>query len=626
MITVREPARARSVCATMMLPRNTPCRKRATPKFLDTKSVRAVLGPLVLALALFSGTRGAYADLPEAGASITTFLEVERLIRSWDVAPDVTITEPDGVEGACITLRLAGRVIGRGSVMSNEGDAVTRAFQEAWREANERVEVDRDALQQQRIAARAGRVIVDLQLAGTPQPVLGDTFAAAAQRAAPGIHGVAIGIGPRLEGVFPGTQLATGALPDQAMRIAAAKLDLPPLELNDIRTRYQAIPYVFPVRHLAQIEPQQQPIFLYRSGAVVPLAETNGPSLRAAARAIAAHLQAARWTGPQPFGLRGDQNLATGRYETPIAPPRAQALAAFALARYAGTPGFTDEERAEARIVAAELLRLMTIVEEDEVDPFTDPAACAAWLIASTELAPIAEPGQALEQSAFAEAAQRRLVETVTDAESRDALPPGARAMIALALVRRASTNDALREHAAALMRDLRIRTPAPQMPTLMPWLGWAELALAQDADDLPSEIALRDMRDLVWQYQIGDPDPAARGHDLAGGIVFTNAPDALPTWHCLRPIAFVASMLGDSRLTTGDELAAELGRLRLSLRYVVQLSVREAESHMMAHPRRSIGGVRRAVWDQTASIDACSLALLTLCETLRAVDSRAGG
>ncbi|MEO1128432.1 MAG: hypothetical protein AAFX05_01850 [Planctomycetota bacterium] len=574
---------------------------------------------------LLSGGRSAYADLPEAGASITTFLEIERLIRSWDAGPDVTITEPDGVEGACITLRLAGRVIGRGSVMSNTGDAVTRAFQEAWREANERVEVDRDALQEQRIAARAGRVIIDLQLAGTPQPVLGDTFAAAAQRTAPGIHGVAIGIGPRLEGVFPGTQLATGALPDQAMRIAAAKLDLPPLELNEIRTRYQAIPYVFPVRHLAQIEPQQQPMFLYRGGAVVPLAETNGPSLRDAARTIATHLQAARWTGPQPFGLRGDQNLATGRYEEPIAPPRAQALAAFALARFAGTPGIGEDHRAEALIVAAELLRLMTIVEEDEVDPLTDPAACAAWLIASTELAPIAEPGQALEQSAFAEASQRRLVETVADAESRDALAPGARAMIALALVRRAPFDASLRDHAVSLTRDLRIRTPAAQMPTLMPWLGWTELALAEGGD-LPSEIALRDMRDLVWQYQIGDPDPAARGHDLAGGIVFTNAPDALPTWQCLRPMTFVASMLGDARLTTADELAAELGRLRLSLRYVLQLSVREAESHMMAHPRRSLGGVRRAVWDQIVSIDACSLALLTLCETLRAVESRAGG
>ena len=85
-----------------------------------------------------------------------------------------------------------------------------------------------------------------------------------------------------------------------------------------------------------------------------------------------------------------------------------------------------------------------------------------------------------------------------------------------------------------------------------------------------------------------------------------------------------MATMLGDRRLTTDEEFLGELARVRRSLRFVMQLMFRGEEAHLARNPQRAIGGVRPALWEPVASIDATAMGLLTVCDALEAVGARA--
>jgi len=83
--------------------------------------------------------------------------------------------------------------------------------------------------------------------------------------------------------------------------------------------------------------------------------------------------------------------------------------------------------------------------------------------------------------------------------------------------------------------------------------------------------------------------------------------------------------MLGDERVTDDEELFAQLSTLLRSMRFVMQLSVDRAEGHNYPVPERAMGGLRLSIWEQTVSIDATSLGLISICELLDAMDKRAG-
>ena len=125
---------------------------------------------------------------------------------------------------------------------------------------------------------------------------------------------------------------------------------------------------------------------------------------------------------------------------------------------------------------------------------------------------------------------------------------------------------------------------------------------------------------DLPWEQR-----------DLAGAIVFTKAAAgqrAMPTWQAARPLAFIATMLGDPRLTDDAEVAAELSRLLQSLRFLRQLTASEADGHMYRSPDRAVGGVRASLFDQRMPPEATSLTLIAVCETIRSleqIESRRG-
>lgn len=588
--------------------------------------------------------------LPAATDALASFAIARHWLGAWEVPKEPQSIDPPGTRGACVTLRLGGEVIGRGSSLGADTQSIWRAVRAAWVEATARLPVERDLLRDEQLRELAPRVVLDLQLAGAMTPVLGDDEKTVAGAFSPGIDGLSARVGERSHAVFPGEMLSTNSTPVEALRAACAGLGLPPRALRELRSESGLVVYRFPALHAVQLAPGAEPVFLHRGGSVVPANATSGAGLRSAAAALARHIASRRWPGEEAHGLLGDYHPQNDRYQPMLAEPVAQATAALAMARYAGVPELPAEVALASRKLAADVLAHLAIVTPDEPDPLADPVACALWLAARHSLAalPAPEAGVALPElgdGAFHAAARQRLLACVDDQGAWTVLAPttSGRSAIAYALALEASAapNDLdllARARGAVALRFKEV--DRARLVSEMPWLGWAALALPDaagapapgagsgpaTAPALPGDIALREMRTLVWDHQLDERQAAGPSADLAGGVVFTRGGPRLPTWHTLRPLAFLASAIADRRLTDTSELRTELALLQRSLRFAIQLQAGDASLHMARDAKRTAGGVRAAPWDQTMPLEASALGLLCFSETLRAVHARSGG
>jgi len=571
---------------------------------------------------------------------MNAYRTVESWIRQWSTPENAQPLDPAGSTGACVTLRLNGRVIGRVVAMEGDGECVWRAARAALAEADANAPVENDALRSDRMRDIARRVTIDLQIAGTLTPLLGDTTGAAVASLDPGRHGVAARVAGAIAAVFPGTQLSMNWLPQQGMEAAIAELRLPPVRLSELRERHGLVIYSFEACHLAQITPEAAPIFLHRGGAIIPRSDVSEQGLRRFADRLAAHLLTHAWPRtedkPLSMGLTGDYAPLLDRYDPLVASPLDQGIACFALSRYAGCPGAHAETAGAAADLARRIVRELVIVEDGEADPLADAPSAAAFVIAHSALrrlpARADNPSSEPATDAFAASALQRVRTDISGkAGSGRVLTPAEKALCvyALACAARHNTDEKspLAAEAERALRALLRETSFGDVASLMPWAGWAELDLSGDGE-IPSELMLRQFRDETWRHQLSDADTGVRGADFAGGIVFTRTEaglPSLPTWSSLRPVAFLATMLGDHRLTDNDEMLAEASRLQLAFRFAMQLSIDRSAMHMFRDAERSIGGVRPALWEQRAALGPTSLALLATCELLEASSRHAG-
>ena len=588
----------------------------------------------MLVVALFA-PRSAEASVavPSAADTVAAYQRVSAWVRAWEMPPS-PVDDPVRVEcgGAAVTLRLGGRVLGRGTSVVGDGTDVHRAAAEAWREAAERLLVERDELALERIEVLAQRVTIELELAGAMSPIDGATYDAAVASASPGRTGFAMRAGGQIEAVFPGVQLGTGLSPARALRAAAGALDLPPVELADLRSSHQAVALRFSTSHLAQVEPRSGPTFLERGGRYVPIGEVSGARLRDAAAAMAQHLQTSTWSeGSGPWGLRGDYRAISGKYDPAVAPPRSQALAALALARFARSPGVDGDSATVALESAGRLIVELAVVTRDEADPLADPVSAAIIAVAA---ATVVDADPTIEGAmdigalgARARAATRAMGAVAADPASTTTDEELAVVAWSLAAASRRFDGGAAEDRALAeaLVSQLVRRVGAAGLITVAPWVPWAMLEL-HPVGEVPGAVALIDFRALVWARQIGDSVVGTEDQDFEGGVVLgpTSAPPNAA--HTLRAIGAMPAMLADPRVTPDDQLLAELAAVRRSLRFVVQLMFRTDETYLARDPNRAIGGVRPALWEAIAADDATSMALITVCDALRAVRARSGG
>lgn len=523
---------------------------------------------------------------------------------------------PDGP--AALTLRYAGRVVGRGnSFASGPGVALRQATARAIREATDRVPVPADPDLRREFARSFA---LSLEVGSVPVPVTAEGMKDLAVTLSPGIHGVSGRLGDRTEGFFPGTMLATGMEPREALgAVAAAVTGASTTGLRDpaqVRRDLGVSFATFRTTHIAQSGAGASPVFLYRGSRVPSTTPPTVSDLLGLADRIAGNLRAREVPEAERTGMSGTYQPLSGTFDPEIASPIEQGLVAVALARYAILAGAERAGAADAGRLARRLVEDLAVVVPGEIAPEASPTGAAMVSIAvRTVCAADAERSEAV--SRMLDACDARM-----ESAGADSLSAPERAFVAWGLAVRARvTSDA--EHVELASRAVRESFMAATVPMLvgqMPWLLWAELQLAPLGAPVPASEALRQMRTLVWTHQVRPEDGGDDGADMVGGILFTGSASPLPTAQTLRAVASAASMLGDSRLTEAAEVPRELSKLLAGLRFLDALTADEATCHMYAAPSRAIGGVRASLWDQRMTPESGALALLILCDTLGVV------
>lgn len=560
---------------------------------------------------------------PGPSETFDAYRTLESWVRAWEVpgGPDEPqFTDPSGAAGACVTLLLGGELIGRAVSMRTDGGAVWEAARGAVAEADARLPIERDALRREAALDVAQRIQIDLEIAGTPVPTLGATYDDAGAQVAPGLEGVAVRAGEALAAVFPGAMLGANLAPAGALRAACTEAGLPPLPLDRLLAEHGALVYRFPVRRLTQTAPGGEPQFLFRGGRVLDQSQVAVSTLLQTAEGVSRRLISLAWPGEEPHGMFGDYEAWTDRFEPPIASRAEQAIVAYALFRYASTPGVGAAESTRAARFAWSLADAAQRAHgSGEWDPAADRPACAAWTIALLEnvARPPGMPPGADRDGPLARACRAAVLDDAGGA------PLPERALRAFALARLAAADpedSALRARAEEDVRSLFIGAAPGELVSATPWIGWAELTLAGPSGEIPAALALEELRSLVWSRQVGPDRAEAVGPDLVGGIEFAGGRG--PTWQSCRPVALLATMLGDERLTPPPALGREAAATMRALRFVSQLVVDESVAGTLPDRDRSLGGVRDALWTARLGVDTQAAALLAITEALRSVDA----
>ena len=553
----------------------------------------------------------------------TAAMEAHRTVTSWIRSTNVPADPPsidlEGVTAVSVTLRRSGRVIGRGTEVASPNspaEALQLAASQAWIEASEQLREVNDALHADRLSDAVQALTIDLELAGQWTPIGGASFADASRQVSPGIEGVGARVGGRLVAVFPGTMHSSNRTAGQAMLSASGALDLPPLPLLQLRTDHNLVVYRYPVTRLAQIDPLSAPIFLFRGGRITPASDVTSASLNAFADQLARNILSRHWPSAEPLGLMDTIRPWMGGYADPVvASPRSQSLAILALTRWSS---LSAEPEVRFRTVRA-LLSELAAIDETETDPATELTSAAMTLYTINEsLRSGVWKNQALPSDLNDLRTRcRSAVETGIGAAST--IDPPVLALVVCA----AATDDSFdRSEVEQVIRSLFRDAPPQELPALSPWLGWAEIALHEEDARLPSTIALREHRSILWRHQISSTGVGADEPDLLGGIVFTASRHPEPNWQTARALALIATMLGDDRLTKPDERLPEIVNLTRSIRFLMELAIDETDAALVPITASTgVGAVRMSLTDQRAPLDAAAMTLLTTCETINAFD-----
>ncbi|MBX3406635.1 MAG: hypothetical protein KF869_07710 [Phycisphaeraceae bacterium] len=605
---------------------------------------------------------GAAAPVPPPAATMAAYQQVDEWVRAWRVS-DAAGAAPVGdaaaapFAGVHIQIRLDGQWIGRGQAFAPESDAransaamLALAAREAMAQAESRLVLPNDATRDAAIVAYARRMLISLELAGPMMIFEPRTWEEAEIMLAPGLDGVAVRIRPKdgaagaLEAAFPTFMMATAALPHRTLgglcaKVigeggAAAALEPP----ANIRTRHALRMYRFRTTHLAQCAPGAAPVFLHRGERLIAQSEITAAELHRMAAAMAEHL-ARRADSP-------NVGLGWGYSYDPVDPARhiqgkasieSTALALLALQRYGDLGPALISETSKTRLHAAWASTAEVVCRHSY--RYQGDSETALFLVAAASqpesvLQMPFDPADCMAAS-LCEPVKSLFFREWPDGEMFGGVPQSAHGACALAYALFPQSRPLGQDGPRRSLQDVeqQVRTwigtiPQGHMVSHMPWLGWAEIELArhkQQLDgkpaDIPSAIALREMRRQVWEHMISAAD-AEETPDFAGGIVFTKGRSPLPTWQSARPLAFIATMLRDDRLTDPHERMTELVKLLEAIRFIRQLQADDSIGWMALDPAAAVGGVRAAPWDFTLPPDATSLSLLLLTEAIRSLDA----
>ncbi len=536
-------------------------------------------------------------------------------------------------QAVAVTVRADRQVLGSGIALSETvaerrllAEATTHALAEARSTARRRAGAG--VSEEAALEAVRRRAAVAIEFGGRLAPVAAQRFADLNLLARPGIDGLAARVGDRFEAVFPSELIGTNRTPSEGARMLAARFDLPPAELDALREEHGLVVYTFPTVQLAEVPGLRAPVPLLRGGRVVPPSGVTRQTLVEAADAVARNIMTnAVRSGDEPVALLPAYHAPTDTIDREITTAAQHALSAYTLARYANLDG-ADAELSASATGSAWLLLDSARQRSIEVSPTV--LDNAALVLAWSEVASRATGG-VVDRAPIDEFAASVLRELIAAAENADpsgsVADDGPLALAAFAIARSApmvfADDDGARDTADGLVRRLFRAHDVGSFVGLMPWLALAELELHPMQTELPALDALDALRGLVADHRLSEDDAGVDEPDLAGGVVFTAGTNPLPTWHTLRPTAFMAAALGDPRLTPQPSFHERVAELTPMLRFGLNLVAATPEAHQYPSPERGIGGVRLATWDHTITPDANAMGLLTFVTAVEASDRR---
>ena len=548
---------------------------------------------------------------------------VDGWVRGWDVSQESLEGLPV-LACASVTLRLDGQVIGRGQVVREDADAESivlaargaMAQGRAWVRAKSDLEPLDDEW-----ASIGSRVVLSVELVDRVVPMGQASLELPGLGLSPGVHGLVMWLGEQAEVMTPDEMITLGLDVETSAYSMATVLSgdggMALASIEELIGRGYRFGRCEPV-WIAQGGAGLGGVFLDRGGRVIEGSSVGMRSVRDMGERIAGYLMAQRWPGSERFGMVGARDVVSGRASPEVASVYEQGIVATALLRFAKMG--REPIHLASRERALMILKDLGAVQPGEQSPWEDGIGSAACVIALSYL----EEG---ELWAGGDEDMLRLKEgcsvTLAGLYSpidgfSDSVPVPAWGLVSWALVR------AENQHALRAVRAVFQDTTQGQLVGQMPFLGWAELELAEGASEVPAAGALGQMRNRMWEYQLKKSDLDWRDRDFVGAVVFTTGSNALPTSGNLRPIAMVCSMLGDERLTPGTiadgAMAGEIGRVALAMRFVDQLVMDERSGFVSRAPDRCIGGVRESLWEWKVSPAWSAIALLGAVEFERSI------
>ncbi len=560
------------------------------------------------------------------------FQQISQWCRAWQVPEgDLAAQElPRSLgAGVFVQLRIEDKAVRAGEVMARGADEalLRRVVRSALTQLEGKDLVARDALREESLARLGSLMVLSLEIAGDLTPIEPEIEEDFDRLLSPGLDGVAVRLGNRFEAVSPGQMLAIGQRPIEGARTAVSRLmgaaatalDSPSV----LRERDGVAYFKFRVVHLAQSRVGHEPLFLTRGARVVPQDEVDSiDELKAFADRLAESVLRRTLVTEGRATMRGMYQAGLAAYSSERADDSQSALAVMTLRRYATVRG-QSPLREQALSMADALER--TIMGSGGLPPPT-----AALLLIDRD-AKDAERGVT---------GTRLMDRVLLAADPKDLagvqVQPTARGIIALALAQSPPHHQA----AEALAKELYSTVPVELLVSYMPWLGWADLILADApagaddaarAEEWPHVEALRSMREMMWSRQVTTGTASPDTFDVIGGVIFDaanggpmSAAVRLPTWQVARPLVFAATMLRDARLTAPAERGMQIVRLMAGLRFLKQLQIDESSVWLCPDPDAAMGAIRAAPWSWRCGPDSTSMALLAVCETIATLEALA--
>jgi hypothetical protein len=593
---------------------------------------------------------------PDVASCVNGFLVAREWISLLEAppvdAPDSAVALP-GVRGICVLLRLDGRIIGVGEEWPGSvGDdrmlrrAVARAIAAAMGDELLR------GLSEEVRATAGSRLMLEIEFAGRPEPLLGRTLDECAARIDRGLDGIAFrrGFPGSIEWfvAFPSRMLASNTARDPRGTLARLirESGLPDRDLPDLARIEPIGTFRFASLRLAQSTPEAPPAPRGRGVTRVIDDEVTRDSVRAHTmgilRRVARALPPAEGLDGMPRGIGSFGNYIPVRdsYEPLIAPPQDQALLAWAAAAVASSTAFTAEERHEALEIARRLLDDFIETAPTESQPLAlVPAmvgfACAMELVTQEAIAHRDDAGdggdggdgggaEPINPDLFdaARIAREKLADRLARGNS-----PSERALAAVAAAMTVGTERRFipAQELRTIIDSLWETADPKQLVSILPWLVLADAAYARATGEpeVHAEKAQAIMKSL-FLVQAGFAELAADA-DLRGGFRLSGERRAGVTSQSLRPGLALAGMLSFAGFvpsgTDEGRATTELFRKRLIalLRFSQELTVSGDLARLFRNPGRVEGGVREALWDSEQHVAANAMALLVNVEALRA-------